>query len=37
VVFYMACVLFSRTPWLRRESPDVPTRAHVYVPETIAE
>jgi MFS family permease len=37
VVFYMACILFSRTPWLQRESTDVPTRTHVYVPETIAE
>ncbi len=37
VIFYLLCVLFSRTPWLRRESPGVAIRTHVYVPETIAE
>ena len=37
VTFYGVSVLLSHTPWLRREDPNVPTEAHVFVPETIPE
>lgn len=37
VVFYGACILFSKTPWLSREDPDVPVATHVYTPEGIVD
>ena len=35
VVLYGLSVIFSRTPWLRREDPNVPVEAQVFVLETI--
>lgn len=35
VVLYGISIVFSRTPWLRREDPDISVKAHVYSPETI--
>ena len=37
VVFYGVCIVLSKTPWFKREDPNVPIETHVFVPETIPE